>query len=50
MKTINSQDIASHESVSQIDDMDTTWMDISTGPLMLDISASCDVTAMVDIV
>jgi hypothetical protein len=45
MKTINSQDIVPHESVSQIDDVDFTWVGISTGPSILDISASDAITA-----
>ena len=45
MKTINSQDIAPHESVSQIDDVDFTWVGIPTEPSSLDISASDLITA-----
>jgi hypothetical protein len=40
MNTNNSQDIAPYESVSQIDDVDITWLDTATGPSMLDISVS----------
>jgi len=45
MKTVNSQDISPYESASQIDDVDFSWPDISTGPSILDISASDVITA-----
>jgi hypothetical protein len=40
MNTINSQDIAPDESVSQIDDVDFTWIATATAPSMHDISVS----------
>lgn len=41
---MNSQDIVQYEPVSQFDDVDVTWVGTSTGPSMLDMSATDAIT------